>query len=259
VRDRLTVHGHALEIASWGIGDPPIVMLHEGLGSVARWRDFPADLSKAVSRRVIAYSRAGHGKSAARTAPRTSRFMHEEALEWLPEILDRLDIARAVLLGHSDGASVSLIFAAEYPARVESLILMAPHVFVEDVSIESIGRARDRFATTNFRERLARYHDDVNEVFRAWNEVWLSEEFRAWNLEEYLRRIICPVLLIQGEQDEYGTVRQLEAIGRGVRGPVNTVLIPDCGHSPHRHQPEQTLNAITAFFARETARHSTAG
>jgi pimeloyl-ACP methyl ester carboxylesterase len=184
--------------------------------------------------------------------------MHEEALDWLPQILDRAGFPRAVLLGHSDGGSIALIFAAEYPSRVDALILEAPHVFVEDLSIESIKRARQRYATTDFRERLAQHHDNVDVMFYAWNDVWLSPEFRDWNLQELLPRITCPTLLIQGEQDEFGTTRQVEVIAESVHGEVELVLLPDCGHSPHRQQTAQTLDVITRFLARESARRSTA-
>lgn len=259
MRDRLTVRGHALEICSHGHGEPPVVLLHEGLGSVARWRDFPLRLSQTVKRRVIAYSRVGHGMSDPPAIPRTCRFMHEEAIEWLPELVDHADIDRAVLLGHSDGASIALIFAATYPARVDSLILEAPHVFVEDVSIESIARIRTRYQTSDLPERMARYHANVEAVFHGWNDIWLDPAFRSWNIEQYLPAITCPVLIIQGEQDEYGTLRQVEAVARGVRGPVETVILPGCGHSPHRHQTDWTLSAISAFLARETTHRSRKG
>jgi pimeloyl-ACP methyl ester carboxylesterase len=250
VRDRLTVRGHSLEVGSWGDGDPPIVLLHEGLGSVARWRDFPLQLALSVRCRVFAYSRAGHGASEPPRRFPTARFMHEEAIDWLPELLDCAGIHRAVLLGHSDGASIAIIFAATYPARVHSLVLEAPHVFVEDISIASIERAKRRYQTTDFAKRLGKYHERPEAAFRGWNDVWLSAEFRHWNLEEYLPPITCPVLLIQGEDDEYGSIRQLETIARGVRGPVETVILPHCGHAPHRHQPGWTLGAITTFLSR---------
>jgi pimeloyl-ACP methyl ester carboxylesterase len=178
--------------------------------------------------------------------------MHEEAAEWLPELLGAAGIERAVLLGHSDGASIAIIFAASHHDRVESMILEAPHVFVEDISIASIQRAKERYETTDFAERLAKYHDKPDVAFRGWNDVWLSPEFRHWNLEEYLPRITCPVLLIQGEDDEYGSVRQLETIAGSVRGPVDTVILPHCGHSPHRHQPAWTLSAMATFIGRES-------
>jgi pimeloyl-ACP methyl ester carboxylesterase len=176
--------------------------------------------------------------------------MHEEAIEWLPAFLDRAEIARALLLGHSDGASIALVFAATYPARVEALVLEAPHVFVEEISIASIERMKTLYATTDLRERLAKYHADVDAAFHGWNDVWLHPDFRDWNLEEYLPRITCPVLLIQGQQDEYGTLAQIETIACGACGPVDTVILPDCGHSPHRDRTQQVLTAIEAFIAK---------
>jgi pimeloyl-ACP methyl ester carboxylesterase len=244
------VKGHALEACSWGEGEPPIVLLHEGLGSVARWRDFPARLARLLERRVFAYSRAGHGRSDPPQQPRTARFMHQEAQEWLPVLLDQAGISRAAVLGHSDGASIAIIFAATFPWRVDFLVLEAPHVFVEQLSIESIERAKHRYETTDFAQRLGKYHDNPEAAFRGWNDVWLSSEFRSWNIEAFLPRITCPVLVIQGENDEYGTLRQLESIARNVRGPVDTVVFPNCGHAPHRQHTEWTLSAIKAFSAR---------
>jgi pimeloyl-ACP methyl ester carboxylesterase len=185
--------------------------------------------------------------------------MHEEAIQWLPELLDQAGVRDTVLLGHSDGGSIALVFAATHPSRVQALVLEAPHVFVEDISIVSIERTKVKYLTTDMRERLAKYHADVDAVFHGWNDVWLDPAFRTWNLEDYLPRISCPVLLIQGEQDEYGTVRQIEAIARGVGGSVDVVLLPECGHSPHRDQPEWTLSAIQTFLARATGSRSMAG
>lgn len=253
------VKGHALEACSWGKGDPPIVLLHEGLGSVARWRDFPARLAQRLERRVFAYSRAGHGRSEPPQQPRTARFMHEEGQEWLPDILDRAGIARATILGHSDGASIAIIFAATFPARADSLILEAPHVFVEQMSIDSIEHAKQRYETTDFAQRLGKYHDNPEAAFRGWNDVWLSSEFRSWNIEAYLPRISCPVLLIQGEQDQYGSLWQLESIARNVRGPVDAVVFPNCRHAPHREHTEWTLGVIKAFSARASGSRSRAG
>jgi pimeloyl-ACP methyl ester carboxylesterase len=223
------------------------VLLHEGLGSIALWRDFPQALAAAARRRVVAYSRAGHGTSDPPAFPHTCRFMHDEAVVWLPALLDGAGIDRAVLFGHSDGASIALVFAATYPARVDSLILEAPHVFVEDISIASIERMKMLYETTDLRDRLAKYHADVDAAFHGWNDVWLDPEFRWWNLEEYLPHVSCPVLLIQGKRDEYGTLKQIEAIAHGVRAPVTSVILADCGHSPHRDQTQQVLSAVEAF------------
>jgi pimeloyl-ACP methyl ester carboxylesterase len=241
-----------MEAAWWGppvSSCAPIVLLHEGLGSVAMWRDFPTAIAERTGRRVMAYSRYGHGASDAPPAPHTVRFMHDEA-QLLPEVLDAAGIAEAVLLGHSDGGSIALIAAAEFPRRVQALILEAPHVFVEEVSVRSIARMQRLYADADLRERLGRYHADVDTAFRGWNDVWLDPAFRDWNLEEYLPRICCPVLLIQGEDDEYGTIAQVDAIARQVSGTVERLVLPACGHSPHRDQPDRVLDAIERFVER---------
>ena len=222
------------------------MLLHEGLGSVALWRDFPAALAAATVRRVFAYSRLGHGQSDPPRARRTTRFMHDEARH-LPAILDAVGIDRAILLGHSDGGSIALIAAADSPARVGALLLEAPHVFVEDISIDSIKRTTRTFQEGMLRSLMARHHRDVDAAFYGWSDVWLHPDFRDWNLEEYLPRIACPVLLVQGENDEYGTQRQLEAIASQVTGPVEQLVLPRCGHSPHRDQRERVVDAMAAF------------
>ena len=250
---RIAVRGHALEARWWNdeqrAQTEPIVLLHEGLGSVALWRDFPDALATGAGRAVFAYSRRGHGASDRPAAPHTARFMHEEAIEWLPEVLDAAGIGRAILFGHSDGASIALVFAATFPKRATALILEAPHVFVEDVSVASIIRMKREYDTTNLRERLARYHTNVDAAFHGWNDVWLAPEFREWNLEEYLPSVTAPTIVIQGEQDEYGTLRQVAAIVRQVAGSVETLILPDCGHSPHRDQPPRVIAAVAEFLA----------
>jgi pimeloyl-ACP methyl ester carboxylesterase len=253
---RIAVRGHALEARWWNEAQreqtEPIVLLHEGLGSVTLWREFPEALAIAADRAVFAYSRRGHGGSDRPAAPHTARFMHEEAIEWLPEVLDAAGLGRAILLGHSDGASIALVFAATFPKRAAALVLEAPHVFVEDVSVASIVRMKREYETTSLRARLARYHADVDTAFHGWNDVWLAPEFRDWNLEEYLPRVTAPTLVIQGEQDEYGTLRQVAAIVRQVAGSVETLILPDCGHAPHRDQPQRVIAAVAEFLtARE--------
>jgi pimeloyl-ACP methyl ester carboxylesterase len=252
VSSRLIVDGRALEVAWWG---PPastgsaIVLLHEGLGSVSMWRDFPLLLATRTGCRVMAYSRYGHGTSDPSATPHTIAFMHEEA-RILPAILDAAGIARAILFGHSDGGSIALIVAAESAGRVEALVLEAPHVFVEDISIQSIRRTTALYRSGDLRARLARYHADVDTAFHGWSSVWLDPGFRSWNIEASLPRVTCPVLLIQGEQDEYGTLRQLDAIERQTAGWVERLLLADCGHSPHRDQQEQVLEAATEFVGK---------
>jgi pimeloyl-ACP methyl ester carboxylesterase len=173
--------------------------------------------------------------------------MHDEA-RLLPVVLAAAGIAEAHLVGHSDGGSSALIFAAEHPGQAASLLLEAPHVFVEDISIASIERRAADYRSTNLRQRLARHHRRVDDAFHGWSDVWLDPEFRSWNLEGFLPAIACPVLLIQGEQDDFGTLRQLEAIERQVQGPVQRLVLPDCGHSPHRDQRDLVLNVMTAFL-----------
>jgi len=216
-----------------GYDRPTLVMLHEGLGSIAMWRDFPQRLAHATVSRVVVYSRYGYGNSAPLQEPRNVRYMHDEALVALPELLDKLEIVRPILVGHSDGASIALIHAGGADRPVAGVVAMAPHVVVEDISIASIAAARDAYAATDLRARLARYHADVDGAFRGWNDIWLHPDFRAWSIEEYLPRIGCPVLAIQGEDDEYGTMQQLMKIGAAVRD-VDLVKLEDCRHSPHR-------------------------
>ena len=229
-------------------GRPPLVFLHEGLGSVAMWRDFPARVAHACGCDAVTYSRHGYGRSAPLEGPRGVRYMHDEALVALPDVLRAAGVVRPVLVGHSDGGSIALIHAgAGHP--VAGLVLLAPHVFVEDVSIASIAAAGRAFDRTDLRARLARYHDDVDSAFRGWNDIWLHPDFRAWNIEAYLRRIACPVLAIQGEDDEYGTMEQVRRIA--AQAPdVDVLALADCRHSPHRDQPEAVIDAITRFVDR---------
>ena len=230
---------------------PTLVLLHEGLGCVAMWREFPRRLAELTGAGVFTYSRAGYGSSQAAELPRPVRYMHDEALEVLPQLLGLAGIRRNVLIGHSDGASIALIYTGG-AARgdVQGLVAMAPHVFNEQLCIDSIQAAKTAYATTDLRERLARYHGaQVDDAFRGWNDVWLQEGFRHWNIEQYLDAIEVPVLLLQGDQDQFGTPRQLEAIERRVGGPCHVTLLPQCAHSPHRDQPQATLQAIVAFIA----------
>ena len=175
--------------------------------------------------------------------------MHREALDVLPEVLDRLGIDNPILVGHSDGASIALIHAGAGKRPVRGVVAMAPHVFVEDITVKSIAEAGETFRTTDLPQRLGRYHDDVASTFRGWNDIWLHPDFRRWNIEEVLPGIRCPLLLIQGEDDQYGTAAQVEAISRKVSGPVETLLLPDCAHSPHHDQKDATLAAIVEFAA----------
>jgi pimeloyl-ACP methyl ester carboxylesterase len=228
---------------------PTLVLLHEGLGSVATWRDFPGRLAHATNCNAVVYSRYGYGLSDPLREPRTPRYMHDEALVALPALLDKLAIDRPVLVGHSDGGSIALIHAGAGIRPPAAVVTLAAHVLVEDVSIASIAAAKRAYEATDLRARLARYHADVDSAFRGWNEIWLSPEFRDWNIEECLPRIACPVLAIQGEDDEYGTMEQMRRIGAGVRD-VELLALQDCRHSAHKDQPQAVIEAITRFVDR---------
>jgi pimeloyl-ACP methyl ester carboxylesterase len=231
---------------------PSIVMLHEGLGSVAMWKDFPERVARATGRGVVVWSRRGYGRSTPIDGPRGIRYMHDEALVTLPALLDALGFEEPVLFGHSDGASIALLCAGSPAAAarpVSGVIAMAPHVRVEDVAVESIAAAKLAWDETDLRARLARYHDDPDGAFRGWNDIWLHPEFRDWNIEACLAAIRCPVLAIQGEDDEYGTMDQVERIARVVPD-TEIVRLADCRHSPHRDQPEAVLDAVARFVGR---------
>ena len=226
-----------------------IVMLHEGLGSVSMWRDFPERLAEATGCRVLAYSRLGHGRSSPVRAPRGPDYHLKEARHWLPAVLDRLGLRRPLLFGHSDGATIALIHAAEFPGRAGGVIAIAPHVKVEDITIEGLAKAKVAYETTRLRDRLAIYHDDVDAVFWDWNRTWLNPEFRGWNVEQLLSAITVPVLAIQGVADEYATLDQIESIRDAV--PATELLVlAECGHSPHREQPAAVLAAARRFVDR---------
>jgi pimeloyl-ACP methyl ester carboxylesterase len=249
----LSVAGHALEYEWIDPAEPAtstmptLVFLHEGLGSIRQWRDFPLLAVKATGCPALVYSRYGYGQSEVLREDRVDvRFMHREALETLPALLAGLGVCAPILVGHSDGASIALIHAGAGHA-VRGLALMAPHVFVEPVCVRSIAQARQAFETSDLPQRLGKYHRDARKTFYLWNDVWLDPEFLKWNIEEYLPGISCPVLAMQGEDDEYGTMEQLERIGRGVRGPCELLKLPACGHAPFRDQPAATLAALKKF------------
>jgi len=237
-----------LSITPQKANGPTIVMLHEGLGSIALWKDFPRKLAARTGCPVLVYSRYGHGRSDKLMERRPVEFMHHEGEVVLPELLDKLGLARPILLGHSDGGSISLIFAGRFPERPRALILEAPHVFVEHLSVASIAQAKVNYRTTNLPEKLGRHHAHPDATFWGWNDVWLDPEFRSWNIEEYLPTLRCPILCIQGEGDEYGTIAQVEAIKARVPG-TQIVILPNCKHSPHRDQPDATLERMATFAA----------
>jgi pimeloyl-ACP methyl ester carboxylesterase len=225
-----------------------LVMLHEGLGSVSMWRGFPELLAGATGRRVLVYSRFGYGRSAPLDAARNVDYMHEEAHRWLPAILARLEIQRPILFGHSDGASIALIHAAGAASEVAGVVALAPHVKVEDLTIRSIAAAKAAYLESDLPMRLGRHHEDADSAFWGWNQIWLDPAFRAWNIEGLLPSIRCPILAIQGEDDEYGTMEQIASIARAA--PQTRLLaLPACRHSPHRDQPDAVLDAAKRFVA----------
>jgi len=263
----VTAGGHRLEYSRIGptpgsgaaVDAPVLVFLHEGLGSVALWQDFPARVVQATGVPALVSSRYGYGKSDRLAGARGVDYMHREALEVLPELLDALSVRNPILIGHSDGASIALIHAGAASRPVRGLALLAPHAFVEDITVESIAGAKVAFGNTDLPAKLARYHDDVASTFRGWNDIWLHPDFRRWNIEEYLPGVGCPVLLIQGEDDQYGTAAQITAIASQVKGPVETLMLPDCGHSPHVDQQQATVGSIARFVARLVGKAPAAG
>ena len=225
---------------------PELVFLHEGLGSASHWKDFPVLVGASTGCPVTVYSRYGAGDSDVLTEARSVRYMHDEALLTLPELLATLRIENPILIGHSDGASIGIIYAGAHD-RLRGAVVLAPHVFVEDLSVRSIAEAKVSFETTDLPERLGRYHRDPARTFWGWNDIWLHPDFRRWNIEEYLPRITCPMLVIQGLDDQYGTMAQVEAICRQSGGRVEVLKLENCRHSPQRDQPKATLEAITRF------------
>ncbi len=216
------------------------------------WRDFPDRLASATGCGALVYSRMGYGASDPVRGPRPVRFMHDEALEVLPAVIKRFKLEEVVLFGHSDGASIALIHAGARSGSVRALVLEAPHAFVEPVCIEGITRIAADYETTGLRERLARHHGrNTDSMFRTWTDVWLRPEFRLWNIEEYLPAIECPVLVVQGEDDAYGTLEQVDAVVTRVTGPAESLLLPHCGHSPHSERPDDVL-AAAVLFVRKT-------
>ena len=254
----LNAGGHRLEYihlhprgssAAAAAGQPTLVFLHEGLGSVAMWKNFPAEVVAATGCPALVYSRYGYGKSDKLMQAHGVDYMHREALEVLPEVLDQLGIEAPVLIGHSDGASIALIHTGAGKRPVRGVVAMAPHVFVEDITVRSIAEAKVAFQGTDLAGRLGRYHADVVSTFRGWNDIWLHPEFRDWNIEQHLGGIAVPVLLIQGKDDQYGTRAQVEAIARQVSGPSQTLMLSKCGHLPHVDQRDSAIEAIRNFVS----------
>jgi len=235
---------------------PTIVMLHEGLGCVGLWGDFPDKLQAATGAGVFVYSRAGYGQASPVKLPRPLTFMHEEAREVLPRLLDAIGFRRGILLGHSDGASIAAIYAGSVQDhRVRGLVLIAPHFFTEDSGIAEIARAKETYETTDLRAKLARWHADVDNAFKGWNGAWLDPEFRKWDITEELAYIRVPILLVQGQDDQYGTIRQIEVAKDECYCPVELVLLPGVRHAPHREAPETVLREIAEFANRLLREH----
>lgn len=231
-----------------GTGAPTLVFLHEALGCTAMWKDVPEQLSGMTGLPALIYDRHGHGKSGALAGPRDPDYLDRESFEILPAILEACGVADPLLVGHSDGGSIALLYASRYPAR--AVVTEAAHVFVEDVTLAGIRDAVDAWRATDLEQKLARYHGTkTGALFTAWAETWLSDDFVSWNIEAALPGITCPALIIQGEGDEYGTRRQVEAIAGGVSGPARTLLLPDCRHVPHLQAADRVLPAIADFIA----------
>lgn len=248
--EHLVVAGHRLEYY-WtrppATGETALIFLHEGLGSAGLWRDFPATVARATGHPALVYSRYGYGGSDVLGEPRGVDYMHREALQVLPALREQLGIDNPVLIGHSDGASIALIHAGVGTWPVRALVLAAAHVFVEDISVAGIEVAKAAYETTDLPQKLARHHADPDKTFFGWNDIWLDPAFRVWNIESVLPAIECPALVIQGEDDEYGTMGQLAAIRDRAGGPIDTLMLAGCGHSPHRDRPDLTLDAIARF------------
>ena len=230
---------------------PTLLLLHEGLGCVGLWGGFPDRLAQATGCGVFVYSRAGYGQSSPVPLPRPLSYMHEEARETLPRLLDAVGFKRGLLVGHSDGASIAAIYAGSHQDhRVGGLVLIAPHFFVEDIGIASIAGAREAYEAGGLRQRLARWHADVDSAFKGFSGVWLNPASRKWDITEFLAYIRVPVLIVQGENDQYGTVKQIETAQQECYCPVEVALLPGIGHSPEREAPEATLAAIAEFVMR---------
>jgi len=238
---------------------PTLVFLHEALGSIRQWRDFPHRLAATTGCRTLVYDRYGAGGSDPLAEPRPLDYLGLEARDVLPEVLAACGIDRPVLVGHSDGATIALLYAAAFPDGPVGIITEAAHVFVEEITLAGIRAAAANFANTDFRDRLKRYHGQrTDSLFAAWKDTWLDPAFRDWNMQAALASVRCPVLALQGADDEYGSPRQLAAIGGGVAGPFRQCLLPDCGHSPHRQAPEKVLEETTRFIASLPVRRSDA-
>ncbi|HVO83918.1 MAG TPA: alpha/beta hydrolase [Syntrophobacteria bacterium] len=234
-------------------GGPVLVFLHEGLGCIELWRGFPAALVEVTGLDGLIYDRWGHGKADPLTVRRPHRYLHDEAFDSLPEVLQECGVKEAILIGHSDGGTIALLYGARYRQGLRAIITEAAHVFVEEVTLVGIRETVKQYQSGDLKERLSRYHDDNTEtLFRAWADTWLDPGFRDWNVESYLPQVMSPLLVIQGEDDEYATRAQVDAIVGQVSGPVRPLLVPRCGHTPHREAQDLVLQEMAAFI--ETVR-----
>lgn len=258
----LRIGGSELEYRFAGLqpGEAPtLVLLHEGLGSAGLWSDFPQQLAARTGCGVLAYSRAGYGQSSAASLPRKPDYMHREALDVLPRVLDAIGFRRGLLIGHSDGASIATIYAGSMQDhRVRGLALLAPHFVVEDVSLRSIAAIKTTFETTDLKSKLGRWHRDSEATFRGWNDIWLDPAFRDWDISESLAYIRVPIAILQGTDDQYGTERQIAIARDECYCPVDVTMIPKVGHSPHREATERTLDVVGDFVHRILRMHETA-
>ena len=250
----LYIDGCKLEAVCYGsspMAAPTIVLLHEGLGCIALWRDFPQQLSRATGFGVFYYSRAGYGGSDCIELPRPLDYMTQEAIQVLPQVLDAIDFHQGLLLEHSDGASIAAIYLGSVADhRVRGMVLMAPHFFTESMQLESIAEARENYEQGTLRQRLAKYHTNVDNTFIGWNDAWLDPEFQNWNITDAIDYWRVPVLAIQGAQDQYGSMAQIDEMQRRAYCPIETQIIDDCQHSPHLQQPSITLSAVLEFASR---------
>ncbi len=250
----VNVQGKSLEYACFGASpqtSPTIIMLHEGLGCLALWRDFPKAIAQATGFGVFVFSRAGYGQSDNADLPRTPDYMSHEATKVLPKVLDAIGLQKGILLGHSDGATIAAIYAGSVvDHRVRGLILMAPHFFTEDIGLAEIKQAKSAFDTGNLRQKMAKFHKNPDNTFRGWNDIWLSPDFRAWNVSEVIDYLRIPVLALQGTSDQYGTLAQLSEIEDRIYSPIEIEVLSGCGHSPHLDRPQKTLDLVADFAAR---------
>ena len=253
VRGEIVAAGRRLEAVAYGPAPaeaPTVLMLHEGLGCVALWRDFPQEIAAATGWGVFAYSRAGYGGSDPVDLPRPLDYMSREARASLPAVIEEIGLERGILLGHSDGASIAAIYAGEHSdERIKGLVLMAPHLFTEEPGLVSIAEARLAYETGDLRAKLVKYHAHVDIAFRGWNDAWLDPGFRAWNIEDRVERWRVPALIIQGVDDQYGTLAQIRSIEARSPSPVKSLILETCRHSPQIDRPEATLEAVAGFCA----------